>query len=69
MNDEYRNMTTMIGAHVGTSWCAHCGREVSFDNGMWADNQATGDDSMWREVCDGNDSFPAVHEVATGVNE
>ena len=43
--------------------CLHCERDITFDNDDgWVDPEATGDDSMWREVCAANDSFIAYHD-------
>lgn len=44
------------------STCKHCHRPIVTDNGQWVDLNATGDDSVWRETCDSNDTFPADHE-------
>jgi hypothetical protein len=32
------------------------------ESGEWVDPEATGDDSIWREVCDSHDTFTAEHE-------
>lgn len=47
------------------SICKHCQRPVVLDGavGGWVDPQALGDDSVWRETCDKNDTFIAEHEV------
>lgn len=42
--------------------CTHCGRSIVHTNEGWIDPQAKGDDSVWRETCDKNDSFTAEHE-------
>ena len=42
--------------------CQHCNREVEQHNGQWIDPQATGDDAIWREVCDSHDTFTAEHQ-------
>ena len=42
--------------------CEHCGRAIVLVAGEWVDPQATGDDSIWREVCDAHDTFTAEHE-------
>jgi hypothetical protein len=42
--------------------CDHCGRVVEQTDEGWADPEATGDDEIWRLVCDENDSFLANHE-------
>ena len=36
--------------------CRHCDRDIELDGGIWVDPEATGDDSIWREVCDANDT-------------
>lgn len=46
--------------------CRHCGRAiVRDDDGRWIDPEATGDDVIWREVCDAHDTFVAEHEPTT----
>jgi hypothetical protein len=35
--------------------CKHCQRTIELVDGTWVDPNATGDDSIWRETCDGND--------------
>lgn len=46
--------------------CQHCGRNINLIEGEWVDVHATGDDSIWRETCDGNsESFVAPHEPLT----
>ena len=47
--------------------CRHCGRTIKLENDGWIDPEATGDDSIWREVCDAHDSFQANHEPVTEV--
>ena len=45
------------------SYCTHCERRIVTDReGRWVDPEATGDDSIWREVCDAHDTFTAEHE-------
>lgn len=44
------------------STCRHCKRRIVMEDGRWIDPEATGDDSVWRETCDGNDTFTAEHE-------
>lgn len=44
------------------STCIHCHRDVTLTDEGWADPEATGDDAIWRFVCDENGSFPANHE-------
>ncbi len=46
--------------------CRYCGRTIIEREGLWIDPEATGDDSIWREVCDSHDTFVADHEPATG---
>lgn len=46
--------------------CAFCGRRIVNVDGQWIDPEATGDDSVWREVCDSHDTFVAEHEPAEG---
>lgn len=46
---------------TNTFQCRHCHREIIFD-GLWIDNNAIGDDQVWSETCDSNDSFIANHE-------
>lgn len=44
--------------------CLHCGREVVLVDDRWVDPEATGDDAIWRETCDENDTERAApHEV------
>lgn len=51
-----------------TNECRHCGRSIirqhleAEDEFVWIDPEATGDDSIWREVCDKHDTFIANHE-------
>jgi hypothetical protein len=42
--------------------CRHCSRRIEQAEGLWIDPEATGDDSVWRETCDQNDTFEARHE-------
>ena len=42
--------------------CLHCSRTIVMDKGEWVDLEATGDDGIWRETCDANDTFTAEHE-------
>lgn len=51
--------------------CRHCGRLIVNEGGVWIDPEAPatpeeGDDYIWREGCDANDSFNSVHEPASG---
>ena len=42
--------------------CQHCKRAITRDDsGEWIDPNATGDDSLWRYVCDSHDTFEAEH--------
>jgi hypothetical protein len=50
-----------------TSVCKHCGRRIVIEAGTWIDPEAPatpedGDDYIWRETCDSNDTFTAEHE-------
>jgi len=45
-----------------TSYCRHCQREVDLVDGVWIDPEATGDDYIWRESCDRNETLTAEHE-------
>lgn len=46
--------------------CIHCGRFIVNEGepGLytWIDPDATGDDGIWREVCEAHDTFTAEHE-------
>ncbi len=42
--------------------CRHCGRSIVREDGAWIDPEATGDDAVWREVCDSHDTMTAEHE-------
>ncbi len=42
--------------------CRHCERDIELDSDGWIDPEATGDDSIWRETCDANETFDAKHE-------
>lgn len=45
------------------STCLHCGRAIILaESGIWVDLAASGDDEIWREVCDSHDTFMAEHE-------
>lgn len=44
--------------------CEHCGRAINDSPDGWIDPLATGDDAIWRETCDANDTFTAEHEPA-----
>ena len=49
----------------GSRTCKHCGRTIVHNDDGWVDPQATGDDRMWRETCEGHDTFTAEHEPTT----
>lgn len=43
--------------------CTHCGRGIEYDStDGWVDPEASGDDRIWRDVCDSHDSALAHHE-------
>ena len=44
------------------SRCRHCDRAIRQEDGVWVDPEATGDDNVWRETCDTNETFAANHE-------
>lgn len=46
--------------------CQHCERAIVQTADGWADPEATGDDELWRLVCDSHDTFIAEHEPTTG---
>lgn len=45
-----------------TSTCRHCKREITLVGLQWVDEDATGDDAVWRETCDEHDTVTAEHE-------
>jgi hypothetical protein len=45
--------------------CKHCGRDVALVDGAWIDPEATGEDVIWRETCDAQETFTAEHEPLT----
>jgi hypothetical protein len=47
---------------LDSATCKHCGRSITRENGAWVDPEATGDDAVWRETCDLQDTFTAEHE-------
>lgn len=51
--------TELVGVHP----CRYCGRDVVETADGWVDPNATGDDFIWFHTCEGNDTFPAEHEV------
>lgn len=47
--------------------CRYCHRVIVWSQvDGWVDPEATGDDSVWREVCDEHDTFTAEHEPEEG---
>jgi hypothetical protein len=54
------------GVNLPTFTCRHCERVIEEEEGTWIDPEAPldTDDSMWREICDRNEAFDAVHEPA-----
>lgn len=46
--------------------CRHCGRVIVKVDRSWVDPEAMGDDDIWRETCDGHDTFTAEHEPEKG---
>lgn len=47
--------------------CKHCLRPIALEYGAWVDPEATGDDLVWRLMCDRHDTFVAEHEPAAPV--
>jgi hypothetical protein len=48
---------------MSESVCRWCGRAIVLDPADgWIDPEATGDDRIWREVCDSHDTRVADHE-------
>ena len=45
-----------------TANCVHCERTITETSSGWADMQATGDDKIWKYVCDMNDTMFANHD-------
>ena len=46
------------------STCIHCARTITATPTGWADMGATGDDKIWKYICDKNDEdFQALHET------
>jgi hypothetical protein len=58
---------TQVRSDEGSAQCRHCKRDIKLDGDIWIDPEATGDDSIWREVCDAHDTFIADHEPVTEV--
>lgn len=54
-----------VGPQVREATCRHCGRRIVSGDGGWIDPEAAGDDNVWRETCDSNDTFTAEHEPGT----
>lgn len=52
-----------------TSTCRYCGRTVTQTDEGWVDTEATGDDRVWRETCDANESFFANHAPMPTLSE
>lgn len=53
-----------------TGTCRHCHRTIEKQDGTWVDPEAPatpeeGDDYIWRENCDANESFMSEHEPHT----
>lgn len=47
--------------------CRHCCRAIEYtDTDGWVDPAAGGDDIVWRETCDENDTFTAEHQPRHG---
>jgi hypothetical protein len=45
------------------STCRHCHRTIVYKGGgRWVDPEARGDDIIWRETCESNETFTAEHE-------
>lgn len=45
-----------------TGQCQHCDRTIVETDEGWADPEATGDDAIWRFVCENHDTITAEHE-------
>ena len=41
--------------------CVFCQREIVQTEEGWIDPMATGDDSIWRQICPDHDTFDADH--------
>lgn len=54
-----------LAVPIVESTCRHCDRRIIREDGGWIDPEATGDDVIWRETCDGHDTFYAEHEPTT----
>ena len=42
--------------------CKHCQRIIVEREGEWIDPNASGDDRIWRYICDEHDTLQANHE-------
>lgn len=67
---EERRIDIPEGMRTRLSTCKHCGRAIVEEAGRWIDPEAPatpeeGDDYIWRETCDANDTFTAEHEPET----
>ena len=51
-----------VAAEQDEVGCVHCLRRIVAVDGLWVDPEASGDDDVWREVCDSHDTFVADHE-------
>lgn len=62
--EQFRiNFCAFYRAPAREGICRHCGRVIVTDeSGAWIDPAADGDDWVWRESCEGNDEFLAIHE-------
>jgi hypothetical protein len=61
LNGDDRAVVPVSTVKVAAS-CHYCHRVIVEDDGRWVDLEASGDDSIWRETCDGHDTFTAEHE-------
>jgi hypothetical protein len=63
-----QDVDALLGAGGGMTTCVHCERTIVPEGvGRWVDPEATGDDEVWRQMCDANDTFVAEHEPAEEV--
>jgi hypothetical protein len=60
LNDLTHEVAQRFGVVATCRWCQR--RVVRDPAEGWADPQATGDDAVWRYVCDAHDTFTAEHE-------
>lgn len=50
--------------------CQHCQRRIIEREGEWLDPNASGDDRIWRYVCDGNiEEIYPYHQPEEKVNK